>query len=121
MRKLPKRRPRASGLGDATRVGYCPRCRVSTTQRIMSAPITGMEVRRTATCERCGSEIERTILPDLPSADEEYTPAQRRIVDARLAEARKGPYHGPFKTADKAIAFLRKEIRSRKAASSRPT
>jgi hypothetical protein len=87
----------------------------------MSAPITGMEVRRTATCERCGSEIERTILPDLPSADEEYTPAQRRIVDARLAEARKGPYHGPFKTADKAIAFLRKEIRSRKAASSRPT
>jgi hypothetical protein len=28
-----------------------------------------------------------------------------------LAEARKGPYYGPFKTADEAIAFLRKEIR----------
>jgi hypothetical protein len=56
-----------------------------------------------------------TILPTLPSADNEYTPAQRRVIDARLAKARKGPYYGPFETADKAIAFLRKEIRTRKA------
>ena len=56
------------------------------------------------------------IIPDLPLADDEYTPAKRRVIDARLAEARKGPYYGPFKTADDAIAFLRKEIRHRKAA-----
>src|SRR5258708_8369007 len=56
------------------------------------------------------------IIPDLPVADDEYTPAERRVIDARLAEARKGPYYGPFETADDAIAFLRKEIRHRKAA-----
>src|SRR5438094_6881222 len=55
------------------------------------------------------------IIPKLPSADDEYTPAQRRVIDARLAEARKGPYHGPFETADQAIKFLNKEIRNRKA------
>ena len=54
-----------------------------------------------------------TIVPELPSADDEYTPAQRRAVDAQLEEAAKGPYYGPFKTADEAIAFLNQEIRSR--------
>jgi bifunctional DNA-binding transcriptional regulator/antitoxin component of YhaV-PrlF toxin-antitoxin module len=57
-----------------------------------------------------------SIIPDLPAADDEYTPAQRRVIDARLAEARKGPYYGPFETADEAITFLRKELRNRKAA-----
>src|ERR1035438_5979030 len=47
------------------------------------------------------------IIPELPTADSEYTPAQRRFVDARLAEAEKGPYYGPFGTADEAIGFLR--------------
>ncbi len=51
-----------------------------------------------------------SIIPDLPPANDEYTPAQRRVIDASLAEARKGPYQGPFKTADEAIKFLRKEI-----------
>src|SRR5689334_10923758 len=55
------------------------------------------------------------IIPKLPSAGDECTPAQRRVIDARLAEARKGPYHGPFETADQAIKFLNKEIRNRKA------
>jgi len=55
------------------------------------------------------------IIPKLPTADDEYTPAQRRVIDARLAEARKGPYYGPFETADDAIRFLHKEIRRRKA------
>lgn len=54
------------------------------------------------------------IIPELPTADDEYTPQQRRMIDARLAEARKGPYHGPFETADQAIKFLRKETRSRR-------
>jgi bifunctional DNA-binding transcriptional regulator/antitoxin component of YhaV-PrlF toxin-antitoxin module len=61
------------------------------------------------------------IIPELPSADDEYTPAQRRVIDGRLAEARKGPYYGPFKTADEAVAFLHKEIRNRKAAKRKTT
>jgi bifunctional DNA-binding transcriptional regulator/antitoxin component of YhaV-PrlF toxin-antitoxin module len=62
-----------------------------------------------------------SIIPDLPVADDEYTPAQRRVIDARLAEARKGPYYGPFKTADEAVTFLYKEIRKRKAAKRKTT
>ena len=61
------------------------------------------------------------IIPELPTADDEYTPAERRVIDARLAEARKGPYYGPFKTAGHAVAFLRKEIRNRKAAKPKTT
>ena len=45
-----------------------------------------------------------TILPKLPSADDEYTPEQRRIIDARLAESeeglQKGRTYGPFNTVD---------------------
>src|ERR1022692_237959 len=32
-----------------------------------------------------------------PNADDEYTPEQRRIINARLDEAEKGPFYGPFK------------------------
>ena len=56
-----------------------------------------------------------TISRKLPVAGDEYTPAQRRVIDARLTEARKGPYHGPFDTAAEAIRFIRKEIKNRKA------
>lgn len=55
-----------------------------------------------------------SIIPKLPSADDEYTPAQRRVIDAQLAEAAKGPYYGPFETANAAIKFLNSEIRKRK-------
>ena len=55
------------------------------------------------------------IIPKLPSADDEYTTEHRRVIDAQLEEARKGPYYGPFETADAAIKFLRKEIRKRKS------
>jgi hypothetical protein len=51
------------------------------------------------------------IIPKVPSADNEYTPAQRRAIDAQLVEAAKGPYCGPFETAEAAIKFLRREIR----------
>lgn len=54
------------------------------------------------------------IIPKLPSADDEYTPEQRRVIDAQLDEAAKGPYYGPFETADAAVKFLRAEIRKRK-------
>src|SRR5438105_4619093 len=50
-----------------------------------------------------------------PNADREYTPAQRKIIDARLAESeedlRNGRTFGPFEAADQAIKFLHKEIR----------
>jgi AbrB family looped-hinge helix DNA binding protein len=55
-----------------------------------------------------------SIIPKLPSAADEYTPAQRRVVDAQLAEAAKGLHHGPFETAEAAIKFLNREIRKRK-------
>jgi hypothetical protein len=50
-----------------------------------------------------------------PPATDEYTPDQRRVIDARLAEARKGAYYGPFDNAKDAVKFLRKEVRARKA------
>jgi len=61
------------------------------------------------------------IIPKLPSADEEYTPEQRRVVDAQLAEAAKGPYYGPFETADAALLFVHGEIRKRRGATSKTT
>ena len=44
-----------------------------------------------------------------PSAADEYTPRQRRMIDARLAEAEKGPYYGPFQNGAEVAAFLRKK------------
>jgi len=56
------------------------------------------------------------IIPELRSADDEYTPAQRRAIDAQLREAAKGPYYGPFNTADEMIAHMKGELRKRAAA-----
>jgi hypothetical protein len=47
------------------------------------------------------------IIPSLPSADDEYTPAQRRAINAGIAEGRKGPYYGPFKSGAEVAAFLK--------------
>ena len=53
------------------------------------------------------------IIPKLPTADDEYTPEQRRIIDAGIAEGmedfRKGRSHGPF-TADEAVNFLKSQM-----------
>jgi AbrB family looped-hinge helix DNA binding protein len=54
------------------------------------------------------------IIPKLPTADDEYTSEQRRVIDAQLEGAAKAPYYGPFETADTAVKFLRQEIRKRK-------
>ena len=52
-----------------------------------------------------------------PTADDEYTPAQRRIIDARLAESedefKKGRTYGPFNTADEMIAHMKSELKKR--------
>ena len=56
-----------------------------------------------------------TILAKLPSVADEYTPAQRRVIDAQLDEAEKGPFYGPFNTAGEMIAHLNAEVTRRKA------
>jgi AbrB family looped-hinge helix DNA binding protein len=54
------------------------------------------------------------------NADEEYTPAQRRSVNARLARADKeiknGRAFGPFENADDMIASIQQELKKRAAA-----
>jgi bifunctional DNA-binding transcriptional regulator/antitoxin component of YhaV-PrlF toxin-antitoxin module len=54
-----------------------------------------------------------TIVPKLPGADEEYTPDQRRAIDAELDAAEKGPFHGPFKTAGEMIAHMKGRLKER--------
>jgi AbrB family looped-hinge helix DNA binding protein len=50
----------------------------------------------------------------LPTADGDYTAAQRRVIDARLAEAEEdikhGRVHGPFKTHEAMMTYLNKEV-----------
>jgi AbrB family looped-hinge helix DNA binding protein len=52
-----------------------------------------------------------------PTADDEYTPAQRRTIDARLAESEKelkeGRGFGPFNTADEMIASMKTQLKKR--------
>jgi AbrB family looped-hinge helix DNA binding protein len=50
-----------------------------------------------------------------PRADDEYTPAQRRAIDARLSKAEKGPFHGPFSSANSAIAHMKDQLKKRAA------
>ncbi len=54
-----------------------------------------------------------TMLPSLPTAAGEYTPAQRRAIKDEVAEARKGPYHGPFTSGDELAAYLKVYKRAR--------
>jgi bifunctional DNA-binding transcriptional regulator/antitoxin component of YhaV-PrlF toxin-antitoxin module len=55
------------------------------------------------------------IVPKLPTADDEYTPEQRRIIDARLAESKddfkNGRTYGPFETASEMIDFLHNQVK----------
>jgi predicted transcriptional regulator len=50
----------------------------------------------------------------------EYTAAQRRVIDARIAEGledfREGRFHGPFDTAEDAVASMKAELKRRAAA-----
>lgn len=56
-----------------------------------------------------------SIHPKLPAADDEYTPEQRRIVDAQLAEGladiEAGQVRGPFATHEEFIASLHAEAK----------
>ena len=54
-----------------------------------------------------------------PNADGDYTPAQRRMIDARLARAdediRRGRLYGPFDTHEQFLASLHKEAKKLRA------
>ena len=50
-----------------------------------------------------------------PTADGEYTPAERRVIDAGIADGEKGPFYGPFKNGDEIAAFMKKKQWSAKA------
>ena len=58
-----------------------------------------------------------------PTADDEYTPEQRAIIDARLAESaadvKAGRLHGPFDTHEAMIEFLHDEVKKAKSAGRR--
>jgi len=60
------------------------------------------------------------IVPKFPSADDEYTPEQRRIIDARLAEGladtKAGRTFGPFDSADEMIAHMKAQLKKRATA-----
>src|ERR1700730_9018448 len=49
------------------------------------------------------------------NSDDEYTPAQRRIIDARLAESeedlKRGRTFGPFNTAEEMITSMKAQLR----------
>jgi len=55
------------------------------------------------------------IIPKLPSADDEYAPDQRRVIDSRLSESEEdlkaGRSFGPFDTADAMIASMKAELK----------
>jgi AbrB family looped-hinge helix DNA binding protein len=55
-----------------------------------------------------------------PNADDEYTPAQRRAIDARLARSEedlnKGRTAGPFRSAAEMVAHMKAELNKRDAA-----
>jgi AbrB family looped-hinge helix DNA binding protein len=62
--------------------------------------------------------------PKFPTADDEYTPEQRRIIDARLAEAEEdfkaGRSYGPFGTHKEFIASLHREAKKLRAKRTKP-
>ena len=62
-------------------------------------------------------------LSKFPTADDEYTPEQRRLIDARLAESKedlkKGRVYGPF-TGPEAARFLKVELKARARKNKKP-
>jgi hypothetical protein len=52
-----------------------------------------------------------------PAATDDYTSAQRRLIDARLAQSdedlKNGRTYGPFNTADEMIASMRANLKKR--------
>ena len=73
------------------------------------------------------AERGKIVLTPKLIVDREYTPAQRRVIDARLAvsleHAKKGETYGPFATHEEMITFLHgeaKKARPKKVTSMKP-
>jgi AbrB family looped-hinge helix DNA binding protein len=64
-------------------------------------------------------ESGKITLTPKPDAEAEYTPAQRRSIDARLAKSladvKKGLTFGPFATAEEMITSMKRELKKRSA------
>jgi len=77
-----------------------------------------------ATAERGRIVLTPKLIVDR-TAPGEYTPAQRRAIDARLAEsleqARKGETFGPFETHEAMTAFLHSRTMKARPGKTRPT
>ena len=54
---------------------------------------------------------------DFPTADDQYTPAERRIIDAEiakgLADLKAGRFYGPFSTVEEMIASLKRRMKKK--------
>jgi len=61
-----------------------------------------------------GGVITITAKPE--SAEDEYTPEQRKHINARLAKAALSETIGPFDTAEEMIASINQELKKRRAA-----
>ena len=73
---------------------------------LVDVKVTGRRIVITPT-----PEVDRS---KFRTANDEYTPEQRRIIDARLAKAEKGPFFGPFKNGTEVAAFMKKRQHSAK-------
>ena len=61
-----------------------------------------------------------TIIAKPQSVDDEYTPEQRKYIDARLDKAAASETIGPFLTADEMITSMKNELKKRRAAKRKP-
>ena len=61
-----------------------------------------------------------TIVAKPQTAEAEYSPEQRRAIKAEVVQARKGPYHGPFKSGDELAAYMKNFKRSRLSNAKKP-
>lgn len=52
----------------------------------------------------------KTITVHTKAVEDEYTPEQRRAIDDRIADARKGEYFGPFQSAEAMKADIEARI-----------
>jgi hypothetical protein len=108
-RAARKAAPRAAGLRGTTATRAIESCRESgeagargTLRASKVMPVTRIQ-RKSRPASRATNARDRV-------AGDQYTPAQRSLVDARLAKAlasvQKGRTYGPFETHEKMMQFL---------------
>lgn len=85
-------------------------------------PLTAPDRVRRRAGLRHGDEVEFkvsggviNIIPKLPSAVDEYTAKDRRVIEAQLDQAEKAPFHGPFGTVGEMVLHMKGELKRRKS------